>query len=164
MIGAPPGGFGKKHTPGGLFLSFNIQKAHRRAGCRHLFTIDKQCFYFVTYMIGIKIWLDQLQNRSIRLFEKTWCSVEVEVVVIVVVVVVVVGCSCLIASKLSECLVEFVTDGLVFLLLSQKFIRLITLKFPVVPGSSCPSRRALICSSSSRPGVPLPIYQPPSGA
>lgn len=123
MIGAPPGGFGKKHTPGGLFLSFNIQKAHRRAGCRHLFTIDKQCFYFVTYMIGIKIWLDQLQNRSIRLFEKTWCSVEVEVVVIVVVVVVVVvGCSCLIASKLSECLVEFVTDGLVFLLLSQKFI------------------------------------------
>ena len=107
-----------------FFLSFNIQKAHRRAGCRHLFTIDKQCFYFVTYMIGIKIWLNQLQNRSIRLFEKTWCSVEVvvEVVIVVVVVVVVVGCSCLIASKLSECLVEFITDGLVFLLLSQKFI------------------------------------------
>jgi len=34
-------------------------------------------------MIGIKIWLYQLQNRPIRLLEKTWCSVGAVVVVVV---------------------------------------------------------------------------------
>lgn len=100
-----------------FFLSFNIQKAHRRAGCRHLFTIDKLCFYFVSYN-------DRYKNLALSTTESSNKAVGKDVVFSWS------SCCCccwcwwcsLIASKLSECLVEFITDRLVFLLLSQKFI------------------------------------------